>query len=408
MLYNLGTYILALFLRFFSLFNKKAKTGNTGRAETLEILKNKYDGKSPVIWFHCASLGEYEQGLPVFKILRERYPKHFIVLSFFSPSGFITRKNSPIADAVVYLPVDTPQNAKHFVKLLKPQLAVFVKYEIWANYLLELNRINCKTYLISALFRKDQIYFKWYGSKLKQALKSFELIFVQDNNSKQLLNNIGYKAAVIAEDTRLDRVFQQLEQDNTLDWLADFKQNDLLLVFGSTWPEDEKYIVKFINENSFQNLKFLVVPHEIKESHLNELQKSIELPSIRFTNSDKGRTEASVMILDAIGYLSRTYAYADIAYVGGAVGKSGLHNILEPAVFGIPIIIGNNYKRFPEAIKLTDFGGIIPIKNYAELSDNYFQLIQDENTRIKIGNVNEKYIKNNKGAVIQITDIIRI
>ncbi len=407
MLYNLGTYILKLFLSLFSLFNKKAKKANIGRAKTLDILKDKYNGKSAVIWFHCASLGEYEQGLPVFKILRERYLRHFIVLTFFSPSGYENRKNSTIADAVVYLPIDTPANARKLVNLLKPQLALFVKYEIWANYLLELDSAKCKTYLISALFRKDQFYFKWYAGKLKKAIKSFETIFVQDKNSQELLNNIGYPSSIIVEDTRLDRVFQQLEQDNTLKWLADFKQDNLLLVFGSTWPEDEKYIAKFINEHTFENLKFLLVPHEINENHIRDLQKSIKQPSIRFTNREEDN-KSSVMILDAIGYLSRSYFYADIAYVGGAVGKSGLHNILEPAVFGIPLIIGQNYKRFPEAIKLIDLGGVIPIKNYAELSSNYFRLIQDETARIEKGLINKKYIENNRGAVIQITDTIRI
>lgn len=408
-MYNLGIHILSCFLKILAPFNLKIKKGVTGRHETYNILKDKIASSDKTIWFHCASLGEYEQGLPVFEAIRKKYSSYKIVLTFFSPSGYEIRKNTPIADVVTYLPLDTKNNAKQFLDLVHPEFTVFVKYDIWPNILNELKKKQGRAILISALFRTNQTYFKWYGSYLRNALGAFEHIFVQDKASKTLLKTINISNVTISGDTRFDRVSNQLTQNNTLDFISEFKDDSLCIVIGSSWPEDENILIPYMNENATKGLKFIIAPHNINQTQIDNITKKLTLRHILFSEMEnKSFVNYSVFIVDTIGLLSKIYSYADIAYVGGAMGTTGLHNILEPAVFGIPIIIGHNYKKFPEAKTMIKNGGVVSVHNSYTLKNKLDKLVRSSEERSKLGLKNEKFIKKNKGAVNQIMNYIRI
>lgn len=390
-------------------FNEKINLGVKGRVETFNILKNNITKTDKTLWFHCASLGEYEQGLPVFTELRKHYANHKIVLSFFSPSGYEIRKKTPIADVVVYLPIDTKKNAKRFLDLLKPELTIFVKYDIWPNFLNELKSRNLRAILISASFRKNQSYFKFYGSQLRQALFAFEHIFTQNEASKTLLKSINYNHVSVSGDTRFDRVFSQLSQNNSLEFIDTFKDNKTCIVAGSSWPEDDSLLINFINNQATKDAKFIIAPHNIKSNQIQNLQEKLNKHVVLFSNKDETNLQkAQVFILDTIGILSKVYSYADIAYVGGAMGNTGLHNTLEPAVFGVPIIIGNNHNKFPEAKAMIDMGGMFSVSNQKEFNIVLNDLIKNQEKRLDSGNKNFNYIENNKGAVIQILHFLRI
>lgn len=407
-IYNIGICLVQLALPLVALFNSKIKLGVIGRSNTFPILENILKNSDKTLWYHCASLGEYEQGLPVFKELRTLYPNHKIVLTFFSPSGYEIRKNTNIADIVVYLPLDTPQHAKRFLDLLKPELTLFVKYDIWPNYLLELKKRNHRALLISALFRKDQSYFKFYGGFMRRALFAFEHIFVQDINVKQLLTTINYTETTVTGDTRFDRVFSQLSQNNELDFIDTFKDNKICVVAGSTWPEDEAILIDYINKSD-SDTKFIIAPHNIKANQIQKLQGVLSKKSVLFSEkADKNLNEYAVFIIDTIGLLTKIYNYADVAYVGGAMGSTGLHNTLEPAVFGVPIIIGKHYEKFPEAEKMISEGGMIAVSGKNELKKVLDSFIRNPLEMQASGNQNFNYIKKNIGAVIQIITYIRI
>lgn len=408
-LYNISIYIAAFHLKLISLFNPKIKLGVLGRSQTFVTLSQQILKTDKTIWFHCASLGEYEQGFPVFKELRANYPSHKIILSFFSPSGYEIKKHTDVADIVVYLPLDTKANAKRFLDLVHPSYIVFVKYDIWPNLLLEVKKRHLKAILISAAFRKHQSYFKFYGGKMRKALFAFEHIFVQNEISKELLKTIQYYNTTVAGDTRFDRVSNQLQIDNSLSFIEAFKANEICIVIGSSWPEDDAILVKFIKEYSNKNLKYIIAPHNIKTNQIETLKTNIQLKTVLFSEKNsKNLSQYNVFIIDTIGLLSKIYAYADIAYVGGAMGSTGLHNILEPATFGVPIIIGKNYKKFPEANEMINEAGVLSIKNFSELNENLNELIINPLKRKELGELNRNFIEKNKGAVIQITDYIRI
>ncbi len=409
LIYNFGIYVTQLVLKGISIFNHKIKLGIAGRAHTFKILENKISQTDKTLWFHCASLGEYEQGLPVFRELRKDYPKHKIVLSFFSPSGYEIRKNTNIANVVIYLPFDTKSNAKRFLDLVHPELTIFVKYDIWPNFLTELKKRKLRAILISALFRDNQIYFKPYGEFMKKALFAFQHIFTQDETSKKLLQRIGYNDVSVSGDTRFDRVYNQLEQHNSLDFITHFKGDNLCVVAGSTWPEDEVFLIDYINslENSAK-VKFIIAPHNIKKAQILKLKQAFNKKTILYSEKNNHTIATyQVLILDTIGLLSKVYSYANIAYVGGAAGKTGLHNTLEPAVFGIPIIIGEHYNHFPEAIEMLKNQGMFSVKNTKELHQILDNLIKNSTLRKTSGEKNLSYIKNNRGAVIQIMSFLR-
>lgn len=387
----------------------KLKHGVLGRKNTFIILENYINKDDKTFWFHCASLGEYEQGLPVFEALKAKHPNYKVVLTFFSPSGYEVRKNTKIADFVTYLPLDTKTNAKRFLDLINPDYIIFVKYEIWPNFLLEIKKRQLKAILISAVFRKNQSFFKWYGGFMKSALFGFNHVFTQDKNSEKLLKSINYQNVSVSGDTRFDRVSNQLNMDNSVSFIDTFKDKKLCIVFGSTWPDDDKLFMDFINNNSNPNIKFLIAPHNIKTSYITSIKSQLKPNVISYSEMNgNDLSDYTIFIMDTIGYLSKVYSYADIAYVGGAAGSTGLHNILEPAVFGIPILIGTNYQKFQEAKTLINIGGVISVSSSKAFNSTMNGLINDTTLRFEKGNINRDFILKNKGAVIQILDYIRI
>jgi 3-deoxy-D-manno-octulosonic-acid transferase len=351
-------------------------------------------------------LGEYEQGLPVIEKVKQKYPNHKIIITFFSPSGYEVRKNNTVADVTVYLPLDTIANAKQFLKVVHPEMVFFIKYEFWPNYLKELKNQNIKTYLISGVFRKNQAFFKWYGGFYRNALKTFTYFFVQNETSKKLLQSIGFDNVKISGDTRFDRVMTLLEKENTLDFIAAFKNNQPTIVIGSSWPKDEELLVNYINESS-ENVKFIIAPHNIKVEQITNIKSQITKSSVLF--SEKSNIDLSsfqVFIIDTIGILTKIYSYADIAYVGGGFGNPGVHNVLEPATFGIPIVIGPNYSHFAEAIALVGLEGCVSIKNQSELNDALNLLLQNEEERLEKGHICSTFVQMNKGATEHILNNI--
>ncbi|OYX86204.1 MAG: 3-deoxy-D-manno-octulosonic acid transferase [Flavobacteriales bacterium 32-34-25] len=406
-LYNIIITLADFLLKIIALFNPKMKLFVSGRKTVFETLSQKINASDKTIWFHAASLGEYEQGLPVIEKMKEKYPSHKIVLTFFSPSGYEVRKNNMIADATVYLPMDTKKNAKKFIKLVHPEIAFFIKYEYWPNYLYELKKSNTPTYLISGIFREKQLFFKWYGQFYRNALNSFTYFFVQNEASKKLLLQLGKTNITVSGDTRFDRVAAILEKDNTLDFISQFKNDTLTIVIGSSWPKDEDLLIDYVNSND-QNVKFIIAPHNIKAEQIQQLKNSITKKTILFSEkTDKNLAEYDVFIIDTIGILTKIYSYADIAYVGGGFGNPGVHNILEPATFGVPIIIGPNFSHFAEATDLVNLKGCISIANSKELTDAFETLITDEIIRKKKGGICSDFVNKNKGATALILEKIQ-
>ena len=403
-LYNLLIHLASFGLRIVALFSKKMNLFVNGRKNVFETPEQKISSTDQTIWFHCASLGEFEQGVPIMEEIKRLKPNHKIVISFFSPSGFENKKNTPLADAVVYLPLDTPENSKKFVAAINPSLAFFVKYEFWPNYLFELQKRNIPTFLISGVFRENQIFFKSYGGFMRKALDAFDHFFVQDENSEVLLNNIDFNNVTISGDTRFDRVSRQIEMDNTLKFAEDFKGDALCIVCGSTWPEDEAVLLKYIN-SAPENVKFIIAPHKIEADKVEDFRKKIIKKTLLHSEKDEvAISEYSVLIIDCIGLLKKLYSYADIAYVGGAMGNTGLHNILEAATFGVPIVIGKNYKNFPEAERLRDLAGLFPIENAEECVEIFEKLTNDKNFRNKTGMICGHFVQTNTGATTKIMD----
>ena len=369
------------------------------------LQKNIPEGVS-IIWVHTASLGEFEQGLPIIEQLKKNYPEYRILVTFFSPSGYEVKKNTAAADVVTYLPMDTKKNAIKFLDLVNPKLVIFVKYEIWPNYLRSLSQRNIPTLLISALFKENQIYFKSYGGFMRKTLHNFTHIFVQDTKSIELLSKINIKNTAISGDTRFDRVIEILERDNNLAFMENFKNGAKTLVAGSTWPDDEEVLVPYINTGE-SSLKFVLAPHNIKPEHINKLKSSINKKTILYSElENKDLSAYEVLIIDTIGLLTKIYSYAEISYVGGGFA-TGLHNTLEPAVYGIPVIIGPSFKGFKEAEDLVNKGGVLVVKSPAEFFTLVNNLLKDEEHLKRTGDINSTYVSENKGASIQIMAYVR-
>lgn len=394
-------------MRIVALFSKKIKLFVDGRKDVVHILGKNISTSDKTIWFHCASLGEFEQGVPIMEEMKKAKPDHKIIVSFFSPSGYEIKKNTSLADVVVYLPMDTPLNAKRFIDAIHPSLSIFVKYEFWPNYLLQLKKKNIPTLLVSGVFRDNQIFFKPYGGFMRKALKSFNHFFLQEENSVKLLNSIGFKNTTLSGDTRFDRVSHQIEMNNTLKFAKEFKGDALCVVCGSTWPEDEAVLLDYIN-SAPRNVKFIIAPHKIEQSKIEAFTEKLykQKVTLHSQKDDVNLAEYSVLIIDCIGLLTKLYSYADIAYVGGAMGRTGLHNILEPATFGVPIIIGKNYNEFPEAIRLRNLAGLFSISNPLELSDVLTKLVSDANYRKKTGMISGHFVNSNTGATNKVLDYI--
>lgn len=397
-LYNLIVLIAGFSLKIIAAFSPKIKLFVEGRKIVFLTLEQKIKPSDKTIWFHAASLGEYEQGLPVIEKIKEKFPQHKIVVTFFSPSGYEVRKNNTVADVTVYLPLDTKKNAKQFLKLVHPDLVFFIKYEYWLNYLSELQTSKTPTYLISGILRENQMFFKWYGGFYRKALDAFTYFFVQNENSKKLLLQLGKTNTAVSGDTRFDRVVAILEKDNTLDFIANFKNDTLTIVIGSSWPKDENLLIDFINSNNY-NVKFIIAPHNIKDEQIQQLKSSIIKKTILFSEKENANlAEYDVLIINTIGILTKIYSYADIAYVGGGFGNPGVHNILEPATFGIPIIIGPNYSHFAEATALVNLEGCISVSNANELSVAFKNAILNAVERQERGHICSTFVQMNKGA----------
>ncbi|RZS92256.1 3-deoxy-D-manno-octulosonic acid transferase [Aquimarina brevivitae] len=387
--------------------NPKLNKFVEGRKGVLEFLNKKIAPEDTVIWFHCASLGEYEQGVPVMKALKQKYPTYQLLVTFFSPSGYEAKKNSKLADIICYLPLDTKSNAKNFMQVVHPKLAVFVKYEFWPNYLRELENIKTPTFFISAVFRKNQTFFKWYGGFMRKALKCANHFFVQDKESLHLVESLGFTNASLSGDTRFDRVSHQIEMDNSVDFIEAFIAERTCIVLGSTWPEDEAVFVEFINKAP-EDCCFIIAPHEIKAQKVTSLVGKLTAATVLYSHKEgKELKNFQVFVMDTIGYLSRVYSYADIAYVGGAMGTSGLHNILEPATFGIPIVIGKNFEKFREAKQLQKLAGLFSVANPKEFSEIMNKLLIDKKFREKSGMIAGHFINSNTGATNIILDGVR-
>ncbi|WP_291119541.1 3-deoxy-D-manno-octulosonic acid transferase [Flavobacterium sp. UBA6135] len=408
-LYSFLVSIAGFFLKIVALFNPKMKLFVDGRKSVFETLSKNISNSDKTIWFHAASLGEFEQGLPVMEKIKVHFPNHKLVVTFFSPSGYEVRKNNTIADVTVYLPLDTKQNAKHFLDSVHPELVFFIKYEFWPNYLNELKNRKISTYLISGIFRENQAFFKWYGGFYRKALNSFDYFFVQNESSKKLVQQLGFQNVSVSGDTRFDRVVSILERENHLDFIEKFKNNTLTIVIGSSWPKDEELLVNFINQSS-ENIKFIIAPHNIKSEQIQGLQKSLSKKCILFSDIASGRhlsiNEHDVFIIDTIGVLTKIYSYADIAYVGGGFGNPGVHNLLEPATFGVPIVIGPNYSHFAEATALVNIEGCISVSNQNELNDAFLNLISNDDIRHEKGHISSTFVQMNKGATDKIVSHI--
>lgn len=397
-LYNSAIQIASPLLKFTALFNSKIKLFVDGRKNVFETLEQKIKPSDKTIWFHAASLGEYEQGLPVIEKIKEKFPTHKIVLTFFSPSGYVVRKNNTIADVTIYLPLDTKSNAENFLKLVHPEMAFFIKYEYWLNYLSELKRLNIRTYLISGIFRKNQLFFKSYGAFYKKALDAFTCFFVQNEESKKLLLQLGKSNVVVSGDTRFDRVAAILQQDNSLDFITTFKNKTLTIVIGSSWPKDEKLLINYINSTDHK-VKFIIAPHNINSEQIQKLKNKISKKTVIYSKKNNPTlAEYDVFIIDTVGILTKIYSYADIAYVGGGFGNPGVHNILEPATYGVPIVIGPNYSHFAEATALVNMNGCISISNKKELNSTFDTLILEDTLRSEKGQLCKNFIITNKGA----------
>ncbi len=396
-LYNISIGLYHLLIICFSPFNKKAKLWLKGRKRIFNDLEKKLNRKNKLFWFHAASLGEFEQGRPVIETLKRENPGCFVLLTFFSPSGYEIRKNYEGADIVMYLPFDYPWNVKKFLNIVKPDAAIFIKYEFWYNYISAIHNRNIPLILISAIFRKEQIFFKWYGGWFRKALSYYRYIFVQNNESKDLLKLIGLSDVIVSGDTRFDRV-SEIKNDKTKNKLvACFKNGKTILIGGSTWDKDENLIIRFINESD-NDIKYIIAPHEISGSHISEIIKKLRVDYIKYSEADgQNLNDYKVLIIDNIGLLSSLYRYAEISYIGGGFG-AGLHNILEPATFGLPVIFGSNYSKFAEAKDLVEKGGAFTVNNFDEFEKIVSTFLSNKTKYNMASIICSNFVNENVGA----------
>jgi len=397
LLYNVVIRLYYLAVLLASGFNKKAKHWIAGRKERAFI---RFEES---IWFHFASLGEFEQGRPVLERMREMHPGSKIVITFFSPSGYEIRKNTPLADAVYYLPLDTAKNAARFIETISPKMAIFTKYEYWYHFFNELHRRGVPLYIISGIFRPGQIFFKWYGGLHRKMLGFVTWFFVQDDNSRALLKNIDIANVTVSGDTRFDRVWENAQAPNDLPLIARFKNSQKVFIAGSTWPDDEKLIAGLVA--AYPDWKFIIAPHEISVEKINKLFNLLPANDVvkysEFGNSQNPLTGRQILIIDNIGMLSSLYQYGDIAYIGGGFGV-GIHNTLEAAAFGLPVIFGPNYARFKEANDLVALGAGFSIHNEEELKAIVDTLVNDVDFYLAVNKKILTYVKAHTGATTAI------
>jgi len=403
-LYSLGIRLYYLLILVVSAFNKKAKLWIMGRKKWDEQLRKAIDNSKPTAWFHCASLGEFEQGRPIIEAYAQKYPTHQIVVTFFSPSGYEIRKNYPTATHVCYLPLDTKRNAKRFISIVKPKNVFFIKYEFWFHYLNQLRKENIPTYLVSAIFRPKQIFFRWYGGWNRKMLGCFTHLYLQNSESKALLESIGVTNTTVAGDTRFDRVYATAKAADKIPMLDAFCANSTVIVAGSTWPKDEELLLN--NASLFKtDVKLIIAPHEIHSARIEELINGFGIMCARYTTSQNhDLSQARVLFIDTIGLLASAYKYGSIAYIGGGFGV-GIHNTLEPATFGIPVVFGPNYNKFREAKELIAQKAAFTISSSDELSTTLSFLLDEEN-RKKAGRIAAQYVEQNIGATQTIINAV--
>ena len=395
-LYNIGISMYDMAIQLAAPFTEKAALLAKGRKESQQKIKDFKRGKERLVWFHAASLGEFEQGRPVMERLRALEPDTKILLTFFSPSGYEIRKNYTGADYIYYLPGDTPGQARRFVETFKPDAAIFVKYEFWYNYLHELNRHQIPTYLISAIFRPEQPFFKSWGGLHRKMLGFFNQLYVQDEQSVELLKNIGIQHTCLTGDTRFDRVKQIADAAQDIEKVEKFCQGQPAVVCGSTWPPDEDILMDYINHYSV-NFKWILAPHEIGEGHIKTILEKCHKKIVRYTQAEQGLENYDVLIIDCIGLLSAVYRYGKISYIGGGFGV-GIHNTLEAAVYGIPVIFGPKYHKFKEAVTLIEKGGGFSINNGSELKELLDSLIHSPAITETAGRKALDYVNSQLGA----------
>ena len=405
-LYSLFIHLFGLAIWLSSFFNPKSKLWIDGRRNWKEKLAGKTPKNRKVVWIHCASLGEFEQGRTVIEHLKKSQPNVFILLTFFSPSGYEVRKNYEFADAVVYLPLDTKNNAKKFIEIANPSLVIFVKYEFWFNYIVELNSEKIPLLSISAIFRDEHYFFKWYGAWFLKQLATIQMFFVQDETSKKMLLSSKIKEVTVSGDTRFDRVYEISKSVFVDDLVADFSKNSFLIIAGSSWPEDELILRKFYEENQSNNIKLIIAPHHVDSENISRIcNEWIAFSPVVYSQINLSKlSETNVMVIDCMGKLMQLYKYGNLAFVGGGFGK-GIHNVLEPATFGLPLAFGPNFNKFKEANDLIslDVATVInsssDFKHFAELQINNELYITKSKTATK-------YITENIGATDVIVDYI--
>lgn len=420
MIYNIVIYFVLWGIAIASLFNEKVRKMWRGEREAFKILKQKVDPNAKYIWFHAASLGEFEQGRPLMERIRKDYPQYKILLTFYSPSGYEVRKNYEGADIICYMPVDTRLNAIRFLRLVRPVMAFFIKYEFWSNFLHILKHRNIPTYSVSSIFREDQVFFKWYGRSYAGVLKCFTRFFVQNEESKRLLDGIGITAVDVVGDTRFDRVLQIKEAAKQLpiceafrtgvasSQSADVPHHDFkVFVAGSSWPPDENIFIPFFNEH--KDWRLLIAPHVIAEEHLKLILSLIKGKKVvRYTQTTpEEAAEADVLIIDCFGLLSSMYNYGDVAYIGGGFGV-GIHNTLEAAVWNMPVIFGPNNKKFQEAQGLLKSGGGFEINTYEDFSGLMSSLMNDETFLKQAGDKAGAFVAHLAGATDKVLVSVKL
>ena len=406
-MYNLAIYLYLLAVKFVGLFSKKVKLMRKGHKQVFDILRQSIDKDSQYLWFHAASLGEFEQGRPLIERIRKRYPQYKILLTFFSPSGYEVRKNYEGADVICYLPFDTPRNVRRFLDLARPSMAFFIKYEFWQNYMKGLQRRGIPTYSVSSIFRPNQVFFRWYGGQYYKVLTRITHFFVQNEESLRLLATRGVTNATVVGDTRFDRVLEIHQAARQLPLVERFKGDcNKVLVAGSSWQPDEELFIDYFNRHP--EMKLIIAPHVVDENHLAWIESRLNRPSMRYTralgtNADLARVDC--LIIDCYGLLSSIYRYGEISYVGGGFGV-GIHNVLEAAVYGIPVLFGPNNQRFREARQLLAEGGAFEIHDATGFAATMDRLFTDEAFLAQSGECAGRYVKDNAGAADAVLEAI--
>jgi 3-deoxy-D-manno-octulosonic-acid transferase len=407
--YNLAIYLYALAVRIISPFSKKARKMITGHKQAYRILKEKVEDDAEYIWFHAASLGEFEQGRPIIEEIKRKHPGRKILLTFFSPLGYEAAKGYPPADVVCCLPFDKKRNVKKFLRLVRPEMVIFIKYGFYYNFINQLYRRNIPVYMVSAVFRPGRIFFRWYGKGMRKLLKKYSRICVQDNDSAKLLSGIGVTNTEVCGDTRFDRVSDIRKQAKRLPVAEAFErqaksENEYILVAGSTWPKDEDILIPYFNQAA--DLKLIIAPHKTDEAHLRYIESSLQRPHIRYSEAISGMMDDyDCLVIDNFGLLSSIYRYGQVAYVGGGFGQ-GIHNILEAAVYNIPVIFGPNFRQVREAQQIIECGGGYSVSDYQAFRGLMDEFLQYDETRHAAGLYAGGYVRSNSGVVGRIMKII--